>query len=227
MVGGVAAAVGTGALPTPFDSGEPAPASSVSAPERPLVSPPPKDALSGENRPDDGSRAPVPDPDDSRAPGGGAEPGPGATAGERRQDRTGGSWRGTVTSGCRDLRDGKRLGDDRRRALEGAAGGSARVSQYCKAVLGAAEDGEGHGNGQDEDEDRDDQGGDGDGEGRSHGRGNGNGRGHGHPGNDHRADGAVTGTPSSPLAPLLPERGGSQAAPGAPSASPSPVHSVA
>ncbi|CCK27911.1 putative membrane protein [Streptomyces davaonensis JCM 4913] len=209
MIGGVAAAVGTGVLPTPFDSGEPAPGASVSAPEHPLLSPPPKDALGGENRPDDGAGTQV--PDDSRTSGG-ADPGPGATTGDRSQDRNGGAWRSTLTSACRDLRDGKRLGDDRRRALEGAAGGSARVSKYCKALLGSAENGQGRGKGDSggsgngQGEDRDDQGGDGDGDGdgRGHERGHGNGRGHsdgrghGDPGGNHRTDGAVTGTMSAP-----------------------------
>ena len=45
MVGGVAVAAGTGFLPAPFGGAEPGPAASVSAPvapDRPLVSPPPK-----------------------------------------------------------------------------------------------------------------------------------------------------------------------------------------
>ncbi|PAZ10750.1 hypothetical protein CLM62_39220, partial [Streptomyces sp. SA15] len=49
--------------------------------------------------------------------------------------RTGGRpWSGAA-SACRAVRDGEDLTADRRRALEGAAGGSSRVSKYCEGVL--------------------------------------------------------------------------------------------
>ncbi|MDT9700004.1 hypothetical protein [Streptomyces sp. P17] len=218
MVGGVAVAAGTGVLPTPFDGSEPEPAASVSAavpPERPLVSPSPDDAVEGESVPDAEPTAPAPDAS-RQTPGGGTDPG--ATTG-RQEDRAGGSWNGAVTSACRDLYAGKRLGDDSRRALEAAAGGSARVSKYCKALAGDSADGEGRGKGESDgrgtgQDDEDDK--DGDGKGRDHRR----------PGNDHRTDGATSDTPSSSTTPLLPERTPSPAATDAASASPNPVDST-
>ncbi|MBC2901438.1 hypothetical protein [Streptomyces cupreus] len=222
MVGGVAVAAGTGVLPTPFDGSEPEPAASVSAaasPERPLVSPSPEDDAEGETVPDGKSSGPAaPGQGNSReTAGGGTAPGA-ATGGQK--DKAGGGWNGTVTSACRDIRDGKRLADAGRRALESAAGGSARVSTYCKGLLGESEGGnaldkgesDDRGTGQDED---DDQG----------GEGNGKGNGQARPGNDHRADGITTDAPSS-TAPLLPDRTTSEAEPVAPSASPSPTYSA-
>ena len=138
MVGGVALAAGTGALKTPFGGDEPDPGTSVSAsvthPERPLVSPSPSDAAQGGSTPDD-------------APGGSSKGGAGARgrdeerddAAPKPDDRKGGSGdhRGEVTAACRDLRDGKRLDPDRRRALRDAAGGL-RVWKYCTGVLSSA-----------------------------------------------------------------------------------------
>ena len=138
MVGGVALAAGTGALKTPFGGDEPHPGTSVSAsvthPERPLVSPSPSDAAQGGSTPDD-------------APGGSSKGGAGARgrdeerddAAPKPDDRKGGSGdhRGEVTAACRDLRDGKRLDPDRRRALRDAAGGL-RVWKYCTGVLSSA-----------------------------------------------------------------------------------------
>lgn len=138
MVGGVALAAGTGALKTPFGGDEPHAGTSVSAsvthPERPLVSPSPSDAAQGGSTPDD-------------APGGSSKGGAGAQgrdeerddAAPKPDDRKGGSGdhRGEVTAACRDLRDGKRLDPDRRRALRDAAGGL-RVWKYCTGVLSSA-----------------------------------------------------------------------------------------
>ncbi|MEU9736254.1 hypothetical protein [Streptomyces sp. NPDC048002] len=170
MVGGVAVAAGTGALPTPFDGEEPTPAASVSAavpPEPPLVSPPAEDIVESRPAPS-GSGAPAPGPSASpETTTGGADPG---TATGERAEATG-RWREAAVSACRDLRDGVHLGGDRRRVLEGAAGGWARVSTYCTSLLrdpGTGTDtddggdgaGDGRGFGQDEDDDR---GGDGDG----------------------------------------------------------------
>ncbi|MFD0504807.1 hypothetical protein ACFQ0G_21695 [Streptomyces chiangmaiensis] len=78
MIGGVAVAAGTGALPTPFD--EPGPAASVSAavtPHKPLLTPTPDGAATG------GSISPTPE-DTNGTPGQGTssrdEAGAGSTA---------------------------------------------------------------------------------------------------------------------------------------------------
>lgn len=217
MVGGVAVAAGTGVLPTPFDGDEPvAPAASVSAavpaPEQPLVSPSAKESLESETVPD-GASAPPERPDPSRQ-----SPDPGATAGDA-EDHAGGWWKGTTGSACRELREGRRLSDDARKALEGAAGGPKRVATYCQGLLA---DGMGAGDGDDEAEkgddgikgngkgdDEDDE----DGDGRDHGRGDGHG--HGRP--ERRTDGAAPVTPPVSPAP---------ADPAAPAASPAPTYSA-
>ncbi|MFF9114460.1 hypothetical protein ACF09Y_02340 [Streptomyces massasporeus] len=138
MVGGVALAAGTGALRAPFGGDEPHPGASVSAsvphPERPLVSPSPSEAAQGGSTPDD-------------APGGSSTGGAGAQGRDDERDdadpkqdgREDGSGddRGEITAACRDLRDGKRLDPDRRRALREAANGL-RVWKYCKGVLSSA-----------------------------------------------------------------------------------------
>ncbi|MGW3205970.1 hypothetical protein [Streptomyces sp. NPDC001135] len=143
-LGGVAMAAGSGMLRTPFGPEKHGPAVSVSA-----------DATSAS------PFAPVPDPGTSRttqgpgAPGGsqGAHPGGGSSEAAGPHDRTGGShapgtgepsgtpgrrWKDAAAA-CRDLRDGRQLEAGRRRALENLAGGSARVSRYCKVVLSVAD----------------------------------------------------------------------------------------
>ncbi|MDO0912271.1 hypothetical protein QQM39_15880 [Streptomyces sp. DT2A-34] len=136
MVGGVAVAAGTGVLPTPFDRDEPGrPAASVSPslPERTLVSPSPENGAQGEPTPDGGSKGSTGSGNtQDTAPG---SPAPGReTAAPDRDEHSDGWWR-KVTSSCRDLRDGKQLSVDRRRALESAAGGSVTVRKYCQSVL--------------------------------------------------------------------------------------------
>ncbi|GAA2948383.1 MULTISPECIES: hypothetical protein [Streptomyces] len=162
MVGGIAVAAGTGVL-TPFGGDEPDPGSSVSAavspPGRPLESPSPSDPVQGGSIPDDAPSGPAA----GGAGGSGrgearddAAPKPGS--GERG-DRPGDSRR-KITSACRDLRDGKRLNADRRRALRDAAGGT-RVWKYCKGVLSTTgsrstdRDDEDSGKGRHKDNDRD------------------------------------------------------------------------
>lgn len=139
MAGGVALAAGTGALRAPFGGDEPNPGASVSAsvthPERPLVSPSPSDAAQGGSTPDD-------------APGGTPTGGAGAQGEDAERDdaapkpddrkNRSGDHRREITSACRDLRDGKRLDPDRRRALRDAAGGL-RAWKYCKGVLSKAD----------------------------------------------------------------------------------------
>ncbi|MEU0340533.1 hypothetical protein ABZ092_16645 [Streptomyces bobili] len=119
MVGGVAVAAGTGLLPTPFEDAEPGPAASVSAaatpgPDRPLVSPPP------EATPDGGASPATPGGGDSRT-----TPAPGVPGSA-----------GDLTEACRAAGAGRTLGAERRRTLERAAGGSARVPAYCVGLLG-------------------------------------------------------------------------------------------
>ncbi|WP_210593839.1 extensin [Streptomyces sp. GESEQ-35] len=223
MVGGVGVAAGTGVLPTPFGGEEPAPGASVSAaatPERPLVSPPPKDT------PDGGSGTPAPE-DAPSGPTGGPPPQhtqPGGQAPDENpgtQGRADGfrNWWGSVTAACRDVRDGKELPADRRRALQDMAGGSGRVTKYCKAVLNAADgddasgesrDGSGKDRGENKDDDESGRDGDDDGSGIVPG--------------DTRDDSA----PLLPdLNPLLPKRA-TTASPGSasPEPAPSPSYSV-
>ncbi|MFF9123439.1 extensin [Streptomyces sp. NPDC014889] len=160
-VGGVAAAATTGVLPTPFGGDEPAPGTSVSVaetPEHPMVSPSPGRATgSGPGTPTPGGATTGSAGRDAgrTAPEGGTAPGhdPTATAPAGSGDDRGASdrWNRLVSS-CRDLRDGRSLDSDRRRDLETAAGGSARVWSYCRGVLKAAD-------GRSGDTGRDDQGG--------------------------------------------------------------------
>jgi hypothetical protein len=167
MAGGVALATGTGALRAPFGGDEPDPGASVSAAAThpaPLVSPSPSDAVQGGSTADD-------------APGGSSTGGSGTQDRDERRDgaqpkpddRDGrsGDHREEITSACRDLRDGKRLDPDRRRALRDAADGR-RVWKYCKGVLSSAgprskerrhderaDQGRHHGKGADRDRDQD------------------------------------------------------------------------
>ncbi|MER6349074.1 hypothetical protein ACWC10_33680 [Streptomyces sp. NPDC001595] len=185
MVGGVAFAAGTGALPTPFDKAEPEPAASVSAaatPHRPQVTPSPEGTRGGavaSAPPDAGqpSRETF-----ERTPGTGRD-------GEDREAApsaggAGRSWT-EIASSCRAVRDGRGLDADRRRALEGVAGGSSRVGRYCETVLRGGTGGSGveAGQGQGQNQGDEDNGGDdgrghgGDGDSGSGGDGKGNGRG--------------------------------------------------
>ncbi|MFF7978036.1 hypothetical protein ACFZDK_02750 [Streptomyces sp. NPDC007901] len=222
MLGGVAAAVGTGVLPTPFGDDRPAPGASVSAagtPAQPQGSTSPESLLGGETgtpssgTPSGGSGTSSPDP--SGKPQG------------RDTDSAGtptGRWGGALTS-CRAILNGKPLGADRKRTLEGLAGGAGRVNRFCRTVLGsgltAGRDGtvgddkggsgggRGSGSGQGGDNG---QGGDGDGRpGRTGGSGDGNGE-----GNDHHEDGAASPAPTG-FAPLLPNQ---------PVATPAPTYSA-
>ncbi|WP_051866480.1 hypothetical protein [Streptomyces griseus] len=143
MVGGVAMAVGVGVVPRPFGGVEQGPAASTpsaAAPdERPLMSPSPDVAPDG----DIGSASPEGTPGDS-AP---ASPSPGSNrhprgAGSDAPAAPGTGWDGAA-SACRDLRDGRNPGADRKRALERAAGGSSHVRAYCKGVLAGDTTGQG------------------------------------------------------------------------------------
>ncbi|MFD7561782.1 hypothetical protein ACFV7O_01180 [Streptomyces tendae] len=137
MIGGVAAAAGTGVLPTPFDRGEPEPAATVSAaasPGRPSAPPSPLEGVQGGAAPGstpgasdrgtarDGGEAGSPDADDRDA--GGPD-----------------GRRSSLAASCRKVRAGKELDTAHRRALKEAAGGAARVVKYCGSLLAGTDGG--------------------------------------------------------------------------------------
>jgi len=229
-LGGVAMAAGSGVLPIPFQEDRPAPAASVSAGEthgRPRVSPSarvPQGPGNGMGTPGGGPGASA-----GGAPSGGATtgigkggtPGPGASGG------TTGSWWREATTACRDIRDGKDLGNSRKRALEGLAGGAARVGKYCDSVLTGRLSTGGDDNAGDESGDESGEGGKGGGKGEGGtGKGDENGqggdedgRGRGHHGGRHR--GAVVSPSPSDRTSLAPGRSSA-----APVPSPSPTYSA-
>ncbi|MEV6052666.1 hypothetical protein [Streptomyces sp. NPDC052107] len=210
-VGGVAMAAGTGMLGTPFGPERPRPATSVStgpSSGAPLASVPQgtPGATAGPGAPSGsagarrgGASGEAVGPDDRTDKGTGD---PSGTPGSRWKD---------ATSACRDIRDGKELTAGRRRALENLAGGSARVSRYCKVVLatadsvdGATSGGKGDENGNKGKGNGNNQGGDEEGNpGRGgdvhHGEG-----GDGHPGKGRHGD-AATPAPTA-FAPSHPAR---------------------
>ncbi|XUL90609.1 hypothetical protein ACQ86D_31550 [Streptomyces galilaeus] len=134
LAGGVAAAVGTGVLPSPFD--DPTPAASISAaatPDRPLISPSPSDTF-GSGTPSAGGTTAGSDDSSGEAVGGGTDRTPAAGSGDDESAHSG-SWWSAVTSSCRAVRDGKSLEPGRKHTLEGAAGGTSHVWTYCKDLL--------------------------------------------------------------------------------------------
>ncbi|MCC9709280.1 hypothetical protein E4N62_30935 [Streptomyces sp. MNU76] len=150
MLGGVAVAVGGGAL-TAFRDGEPEPSATVSAgqsPDRPLLSPSPK-AQDGDGRRGAwGDTKPEMTPDGSAqgdGPSGDGSDGTdedGRTGDSGKNGTPGQEWWNKVLSACRDVRDGKGLGADRRRSLEDAAGGNGKgqLKRYCEGVLAGGSD---------------------------------------------------------------------------------------
>ncbi|WP_121700634.1 hypothetical protein [Streptomyces sp. E5N298] len=141
MIGGVAAAAGTGVLPTPFDGTEPEPAATVSAavsPGRPSAPPSPLEGVQG---------GAVPGTTPGTPAGGTARDG--GRAGDRdTDDRDAGGSDGRrkgLTASCRKLRAGKELDTAHRRALKEAAGGASRVVKYCGSLLAGNEGGGRHG----------------------------------------------------------------------------------
>ncbi|MET9354184.1 hypothetical protein ABZY14_14515 [Streptomyces sp. NPDC006617] len=199
MIGGVAAAAGTGVLPTPFDRTEPEPATTVSAaasPDRPLAPPSPLDGVQGGSVPGATPGAPG---------SGAARDGGGAQDRGADDQNPGGSdgRRSSLAASCRKVRAGKELDTAHRRALKEAAGGASRVGKYCGALLagtgtggrdsadraapgGPAREGElredtGDGDSRGEKSDDGGKGGKGgksdEGEGKDNGNGNGNGQG--------------------------------------------------
>ncbi|MGI3227945.1 hypothetical protein ACRJ4B_33245 [Streptomyces sp. GTA36] len=140
MIGGAAMAATSGVLP--FGGEEPEPGSSATvsvSPDRPLVSPSPEKKPGGgpdRPRPDSSAGGPTGkgSAPDGEARGGtdpGARPDPGDDRPEGRPAR---GWR-WLASVCRDLRDGKNLGSERRRGLEDAANGAEQVKKYCQGIL--------------------------------------------------------------------------------------------
>ncbi|MEU1516654.1 hypothetical protein ABZ490_31695 [Streptomyces sp. NPDC005811] len=157
MLGGVAVAAGTGVLPSPFDGAGPEPGASVSSaasPDRASASPSPDtsggvpDAVAPDGGTDRDSTGSAKGTDGSSAA-------PGARSG----------WPKGVTSACREIEAGRTLGTQRRRTLEGLAGGRSRVTTYCAHVL---ENGSGRttGDGQDDSDQRNSWGDDDSGTGR-------------------------------------------------------------
>ncbi|MFF7747786.1 hypothetical protein ACFZCP_00765 [Streptomyces sp. NPDC007971] len=234
-LGGVAVAAGSGVLPVPFQD-EPGPAASVSAQNssRPSASPSPQPTqgiVPDLHTPSAGpSGSPGADPfgnADGRDNGRGkdkgtdkgAEPGKGTPPGTR-----GTEWRKAVTSACRDLRDGRDPGAERRRILEFLAGGSARVTRYCTFVLAAQSPSGGENKGDDGNDAKGDGGKDGK-DGKGDGKGDGDGHGGddgGHWGRDHRHGRHRGGLASHEPSVFTPQTGGRPV----PALSPSPSYTA-
>ncbi|MDA5140618.1 hypothetical protein PEM37_03805 [Streptomyces sp. AD681] len=137
MIGGVAAAAGTGVLPTPFDRGEPEPAATVSAaasPGRPSAPPSPLEGVQGGAAP--GSTPGASDRGTARDGGEAGSP----DADERDAGGPDGR-RSSLAASCRKVRAGKELDTAHRRALKDAAGGAARVVKYCGSLLAGTDGG--------------------------------------------------------------------------------------
>ncbi|WP_330288218.1 hypothetical protein [Streptomyces sp. NBC_00576] len=230
MVGSVAMAAGVGVLPNPFGGDEPGrPAATVSAAES-------RDPMLASPSTDGGTRGKsVPSLPDATT-GGSADRGADGRDEPRAHPTDGGQgsrsdmslpgdWRGGLVSSCRDMRSGKRLDAEHRRALERAAKGSTKVPKYCENALrhepavrsnadigtgtgegrgdigadggqsGAGDNG-GKGDGATGGNGHGDSGGNGDGNDQDNGQGNGNGHGNGG-GHGGRAATRPTPTPTS------------------------------
>ncbi|MFE9935139.1 hypothetical protein [Streptomyces hirsutus] len=142
MVGGAAVLAGTGVLPTPSGvSGPAAAATATGPPERPLPPHPSEKDAPGGVAPGEEQGEPSGDADGDTGrqdgPGTGADEDGGlAETGVKTGGLGAGNGRGKrIASACRALRDGRKLPGNRRRLLEGAAGGSAHVGPYCENVL--------------------------------------------------------------------------------------------
>ncbi|MEU8954094.1 hypothetical protein AB0C93_07310 [Streptomyces sp. NPDC048518] len=164
MIGGVAVAAGTGVLPSPFGAHhEPDPAASasrVATPDEPRASasrgaPEPSEDLETDESTEPGDEPtgePTTGPDDTTpGPGtGGETPAetPSQPSGEQppHRDEAKGWYRKVVTA-CRAYRSGELQGNKRRR-LEEAAKGPARVEAFCGRILdgsgGGGHQGGGH-----------------------------------------------------------------------------------
>ncbi|NEC91506.1 hypothetical protein [Streptomyces sp. SID12501] len=140
MVGSVAMAAGVGVLPNPFGGHEPGrPAATVSADASrdPMLGSPSPDVTGGKGvpslRPDSTAGGSF---DKGTAGGDEPEDSPTGTGqGSRTDPDLPGDRRSALALSCRDIRSGKKLEAERRRALEKAAKGSKKVSQYCEDTL--------------------------------------------------------------------------------------------
>ncbi|MEV5978139.1 hypothetical protein [Streptomyces sp. NPDC052114] len=153
MVGGVAVAAGTGVLPSPFsrhdDPGPATSASSAETPQEPSATPsddadePSEDLSPDETAVPDGHDEPSREPASSSPPeaeaDGGQDTGPTRRpVGEQPQRRDEAKdWYRKVVTACRAYRSGELQGEKRRR-LEEAAKGAARVEEFCGRVLGGS-----------------------------------------------------------------------------------------
>ena len=174
MIGGVAMAAGTGVLPTPFGD-ETGPATSVSDAATPPQSVGPPTPGGPKTR---GLSSPGATTGTSPGSGSPEEAGDWGTSGRQGfdGDRAGGrsrAWWTAMRSSCREMAGGRGVGAERMRSLEDAAGGSSRVKEFCKGVLGGGEDRAGTGGGDQNGQGENSQ----DGYPSDHG-GRGNGKGH-------------------------------------------------
>ncbi|MFF1379906.1 hypothetical protein [Streptomyces sp. NPDC058308] len=148
MIGGVAVAAGTGVLPSPFgthaDPGPAVSATSAATPEEPSAAPSDDEREPSEDLAPDESTAPDDEP--TRKPQDGppseAEADDGPTGAPRQPDSAAPphrdeakGWYRKAVAACRAYRSGELDGDKRRR-LEEAARGPARVEEFCGRVLG-------------------------------------------------------------------------------------------
>ncbi|WP_333772085.1 hypothetical protein [Streptomyces sp. IBSBF 3136] len=233
-LGGVAVAAGGGVLPNPFRDERPGPVTSVSTAQssgRPTATSSPRPPLNIAPGTPDGSAAPsLGGSPSGSAAGPGRDAGAQVTPGSGDPSPTSGTWWRDAAAACRDLRDGKELGTDRRRVLENLAGGPVRVTRYCRAVLAERNGSAGAGKGQGGGSGKGDGNGKGDGKGGGNGDGNGQGDDDGHPGRGPGRDqgghggrhrGSVVSPAPSAFAPVTPGR-----RPTAPAPSPSPSYSA-
>ncbi|MET8683935.1 hypothetical protein ABZV77_06930 [Streptomyces sp. NPDC004732] len=209
MIGGVAVAAGTGVLPSPFGKhSSPGPAVSASSgatPEEPTASPTEGAHEPSEDLSPDETTTPDEEPS-SREPA--SSPPPEAEAGDERtrvpQQPTGDKkpprgdeakrWYRKAVAACRAYRSGELQGEKRRR-LEEAAKGPARVEEFCGRILGGSGNGGQHGGGQ--------------GGGDGHGGDDGDGGGDGDNGSGGEEDGGSGGDAGGdPVPPISPPTGG-------------------
>ncbi|MFF3401728.1 hypothetical protein ACFYW6_24855 [Streptomyces sp. NPDC002659] len=154
-LGGAAVAATTGLLPSPF-SGDPLPASSVTAaatPE-PLVSDSPTGggAVAPPNTSGSPSTPLSPSPSDGT---GAPDPAVGGTDGNSGRQRGDGDksrqqreeWYRKTAEACRDYRSGH-IDPDIKRRLEADAKGAARIERFCDQLLGGDAKGSGDGSGE-------------------------------------------------------------------------------
>ncbi|TQK52309.1 hypothetical protein FBY35_2740 [Streptomyces sp. SLBN-118] len=153
-LGGAAVAATAGLLPSPF-SGDPLPASSVTAAATPeplesdspagggAVAPPytPGSPSSPQDSPSPSDGAGAPDPTAGGADGDSGLQGDGDKSRQQHEE-----WYRKTVEACRDYRSGH-IDPERKRRLEAAAKGVARVDRFCDRLLGGDVQGSGDGSG--------------------------------------------------------------------------------